>query len=170
MPETMRVRKTIRIDNLEIRSFVMSPSPFRRESTRHYVPGIPYLSSTLSYYNNNLMLDLQNTPLGNQSFLSRGTVGPLPRTRFHQTPWIKCARFIVALEPCLERGFSTGSEFLKLAKRSASVNRDYFWQIWRRAVEGRPSPPGPSDRCPTCSAEAREPAAAAGIALSAGHF
>ena len=34
---------------------------------------------------------------------------------------------------------STGSKSLKLAKRSASVNRDYFCQTRRRAVEGRPS-------------------------------
>jgi hypothetical protein len=39
----------------------------------------------------------------------------------------------------------TGFKSLKLTKRSASVNRDYFWQIRRRAVEGRPSRPGPPD-------------------------
>jgi hypothetical protein len=39
----------------------------------------------------------------------------------------------------------TGFKSLNLAKRSASVNCDYFWQVWRRAVEGRPSRRGPRD-------------------------
>jgi hypothetical protein len=34
---------------------------------------------------------------------------------------------------CPQTIMSTASNPLKLAKRSASVNCDYFWQIWRRA-------------------------------------
>ena len=34
---------------------------------------------------------------------------------------------------------STGSRSLKLANRSASVNRGYFCQIWRKSAGAQPS-------------------------------